>query len=57
MSETTPEAEMFGIDPAEFGPETIDGERPEGTEPASPSTDSDPGDPDLDADAEAEPSS
>ena len=57
MSETTPEAEMFGIDPAEFGPETIDGERPEGTEPASPSTDADPGDPDLDADAEAEPSS
>jgi hypothetical protein len=57
MSNTTPEAEMYGIDPAEFGPETIDGERPEGTETATPSGDDAPGDPDLDADAETEPSS
>jgi hypothetical protein len=57
MSETTPDADLYGIDPAEFGPETIDGERPEGTEAATPSADADPGDPDLDADVEAEPSS
>ena len=57
MSNTTPEAELYGIDPTEFGPETIDGERPEGTETATPSTDDAPGDRDLDADAETEPTS
>lgn len=57
MTESTPESDLYGIVPAEFGPETIDGERSQSTEQASPSTDSEPGDPDLDADAEAAPSS
>ncbi|MET0469191.1 MAG: hypothetical protein ABWZ87_10650 [Aeromicrobium sp.] len=60
MSETTPESDVDEVqllDPADFGPETIDGQRPEGTESSTPSGDSDPGDPELSADPEDEPSS
>jgi hypothetical protein len=35
------------LDPADFGPETVDGQRPAGTEEKTPSGDADPGDPDL----------
>lgn len=61
MSETTtppePENEENLLDPADFGPETIDGQRSDGAESATPSDDSQPGDPELTADAEDEPSS
>jgi hypothetical protein len=59
MTDTTPEPDPIAalIDPAEFGPETIDGERPPGTESSTPASDPEPGDPELDADPEDEPSS
>jgi hypothetical protein len=61
MSETTtdpePDDEVQLLDPADFGPETIDGQRPEGTDSSTPSGDDEPGDPELDADPEDEPSS
>ncbi|MET0928664.1 MAG: hypothetical protein ABWX74_04055 [Aeromicrobium sp.] len=61
MSETTtepePDNEAQLVDPADFGPETIDGQRSEGTESSTPSDDSQPGDPELTADPEDEPSS
>ncbi|MCW2841080.1 MAG: hypothetical protein JWR55_2563 [Aeromicrobium sp.] len=66
MSETTgntsaependDEDEVSPLDPSEFGPETIDGQRPEGTDEQTPSTQSEPGDPELTADPEDEPS-
>jgi hypothetical protein len=45
------------LDPTGFGPETIDGQRPPGTEATTPSDDSDPGDPDLETGPNDEPSS
>lgn len=49
MSETTPETEpedeVTLLDPADFGPETIDGQRSEGAESATASDDPAPGDP------------
>jgi hypothetical protein len=63
MSEPTSDADpadgddMPLLDPAEFGPETIDGHRPEGTDEQTPSSQSEPGDPELTADPEDEPSS
>lgn len=61
MSETTtepdPEDEVQLLDPADFGPETIDGQRSEGTDSPTPSDDTQPGDPELTADPEDEPSS
>lgn len=45
------------LDPADFGPETIDGQRPAGTDEATPSEADEPGDPELAADPEDEPSS
>lgn len=61
MSETPQETgtddEPGTVDPTDFGPEAIDGSRPPGTQPASTSDDPEPGDPDLHADPEDEPSS
>lgn len=60
MSETTNEPEQpvdTQLDPADFGPETIDGQRPAGTDAQTPSDAAEPGDPELDADPEDEPSS
>jgi hypothetical protein len=54
-SEQEPEIEL--LDPTDFGPETIDGQRPPGTQTSTPSRAAEPGDPELDADPEDEPSS
>jgi hypothetical protein len=43
------------IDPADFGPEGIDGWRPPGTEPTANGDDPTPGDPQLQAEPEDEP--
>lgn len=45
------------LDPSAFGPETIDGKRPPGTEEQAPSGDPDPGDPDLEVGPDEGPSS
>ncbi|MCL3817181.1 hypothetical protein [Aeromicrobium wangtongii] len=60
MSETQNEPEQDDVphlDPTGFGPETIDGQRPPGTEAQTPSADPDPGDPDLETGPNDEPSS
>jgi len=62
MSDTTTDPEQEPeepqrVDPTDFGPEAVDGWRPPGTENATSAGDSQPGDPELDADAEDEPSS
>lgn len=52
------EDEVRLLDPTDFGPETVDGQRPPGTDDSTQtSTDDAPGDPELDADPEDEPSS
>jgi hypothetical protein len=63
MSESTPDAELYGIDPEEFGPETIEGEHPPLDEPDAPPTRSSepatdagpPGDRELASETEVEP--
>lgn len=60
MSETDTEPDQPDekhLDPTGFGPETIDGQRPPGTEGKTPSSDPDPGDPDLETGPNDEPSS
>jgi len=53
----TPDPPPPLVDPTEFGPEGIDGWRPPGTEPSTSGDDSEPGDPELSAEPEDEPSS
>lgn len=54
-TDTTDEVTL--LDPEDFGPETVDGQKPPGTDSSPPATDTEPGDPELSADPEDEPSS